>query len=103
MGGSVHFAPNTDILHFKSSSRTNRVRVEIRKAKSMIQYFWSHFSNDYPKIFLIVLSALVWIGTGLRAAKIMGQRALSLLGFRARTGRNGMRKAARMQDRSVLR
>ena len=103
MGGTVYFAPNTDILHFKSSSRTNRVRVEARKARSMVHYFWSHFRDDYPKAFLVLVSALVWIGTGLRAAKIIAQRALALIGIRARIGKSGLRKAAKLQNRTMTR
>lgn len=92
-GAGVYFAPKTPILHFKSSSRANRLRIELRKARSMVRYFWSHFRDPYPFVFLVLVSALVWTAFGFRAVSIAVGRLLSLAGFRFRSGRNGLRRA----------
>ena len=92
-GGEVYFAPKTDIIHFKSSSRANRLRVEAMKAKSLVRYFWTHFKEPYPDIFLALVSGLVWLAFGVKALGILAKRFLSFAGFRARAGRGGMRRA----------
>ena len=81
-GGEVYFTPKVDILHFKSSSRESRIRVELRKAKSMVRYFFTHFRDPYPSIFLYVVSVLIWFGFGLRTMMILLKRLLALVGLK---------------------
>lgn len=92
-GGDVYFAPGTDIVHFKSSSRVSKITVERRKAQSLVRYFWSHFREPYPAIFLALVSGLVWLSFTAKVVLISGRRAFSLIGFGARQGRRGLRKA----------
>lgn len=85
-GGQVLYAPAAEVTHFKSSSQTSRVGVEVRKAQSLNRYFRRHFSGGvYPFGFLTLVSALVWLGVGARALRIGVGRGLALLGRRAAT------------------
>ncbi|MGV6801640.1 MAG: glycosyltransferase family 2 protein [bacterium] len=100
-GGAVYFAPKTPILHFKSSSRASRLRIEMRKAHSMVRYFWSHFKDPYPFLFLVLVSVLVWVAFAFRASSILVKRALALVGIRLNNGRKGLHKAYKVtQERS---
>ncbi|MCI5044874.1 MAG: glycosyltransferase family 2 protein [Aquisalinus sp.] len=102
-GGEVYFSPGTSIPHFKSSSRSSKLRVEIKKAQSLVRYFWTHFRKPYPAIFLALVSALVWLVTGVKAIRILMQRVLRLAGFRNRAGSEGARRARRISSRSSSR
>ncbi|MBL4620077.1 MAG: glycosyltransferase family 2 protein, partial [Marinicaulis sp.] len=50
-GGKIYFNPHVSVLHFKSSSRANPVKIEARKTSGMIRYFNTHFSDTYPRPF----------------------------------------------------
>ncbi len=102
-GGDVFFAPGVSILHYKSSSRTNRLRVEARKAQSLVRYFWTHFRKPYPKLFLLLVSVFVWMAFGLKAVGILIKRALSLLGIRAKSGRSGLERARSITSKHISR
>lgn len=102
-GGRVFFSPRTDILHFKSSSRADRPRVEWRKANSMVRYFWTHFRKPYPTIFLAFVSLLVWVGVAFRVTGIIVRRALGLFGIRVSSGKQGLRKARRLARQRIQR
>ncbi|MBD0428061.1 glycosyltransferase family 2 protein [Aquisalinus flavus] len=101
-GGKIYFTPKVDILHFKSSSRESRIRVELRKAKSMVRYFFTHFRDPYPSVFLYVVSALIWLGFAMRTVMIMIRRMLALVGLK-QSGPDTVRRgyaAARNRARS---
>lgn len=83
-GGAIFFAPDVAVVHRKSSSRVNRLRVEYHKARSLIRYFWTHFRDPYPPGFLTLVSAGVWVVFGLRAAAAGGAFLLARAGFAAR-------------------
>lgn len=99
-GGDVYFSPKVEILHFKSSSRENRVRIELRKAKSLVRYFWIHFKDPYPRIFLWLVSALVWVGFALRTVLIGIERVLAFVGIRKLNRSNSRRGYAVAHSRS---
>ncbi len=102
-GGEVYFAPNVDILHFKSSSRSSDIKVEIRKAQSMIRYFWSHFRLEYPWVFLVLTSIAVWATTGLKVCSIVAKRGLALIGLRARKNKKVAKRAKRISANRLSR
>jgi GT2 family glycosyltransferase len=95
-GGAVFFCPGVDILHLKSSSRANRLRVERRKAQSLGRYFRRHFSTQYPPGFVSFVCAVVYLGFGVRAAKAVAGRAGSLIGLRRRRGVSSVGRALRV-------
>ncbi|WP_306252603.1 glycosyltransferase family 2 protein [Parvularcula sp. IMCC14364] len=102
-GGEVYFSPSTSIPHFKSSSRASKLRVEMRKAQSLVRYFWTHFRKPYPAVFLALVSALVWAATGVKALNILIRRGLRLVGLRKKTGKEGVRKARSITSQSSSR
>jgi len=99
-GGEVYFTPKVDILHFKSSSRESRIRIELRKAKSLVRYFFTHFRDPYPSVFLYIVSALVWVGFGLRTVGICLNRLLGLIGIRRFSPDTSRRGYAMAKSRS---
>ncbi len=92
-GGTILFTPDAEIIHYKSSSRANAMRVEFRKARSMVTYFWTHFRDPYPLLFLWLVSALVWVGFGFRFIKRAISRSLALIGLRHRRGNDATKRA----------
>lgn len=98
-GGTVLFNPFVEIVHYKSSSRANAVRIEARKTKSMIRYFKTHFSDTYPAPFLWFLAGLLWLSFGVLFVKRAIGRALRMIGFRSRVGADAARRAKAIDAR----
>lgn len=98
-GGGVYFNPNVSVLHYKSSSRANPVRIEARKTSGLIRYFRTHFSDAYPAPFLWLVAAALWASFGVLAAKRAGGRLLRLFGLRRRAGAAGARRAKALAAR----
>ncbi|MEL7027926.1 MAG: glycosyltransferase family 2 protein [Pseudomonadota bacterium] len=98
-GGGVYFAPDVAVIHNKSSSRTSPVRVEYRKAQSLVRYFWTHFRDPYPWAFLVLATMGVWVAFALRAVHSTFSGAVSWLGFAARSGGDGVRRWRRIAAR----
>ena len=92
-GGKVYFNPNVSVLHYKSSSRANSVRIEARKTAGVIRYFNTHFSDAYPAPFLWSVAGALWAAFGLLAARRAVGKALRLAGLRARAGSRGVKRA----------
>lgn len=92
-GGAVYFDPNVSVIHYKSSSRVDPVRVEFRKTASMLRYFKAHFSDPYPAPFLWLVGVCAWGAFGLLALKRLIGQSFAILGFRVRRGRAGLRRA----------
>lgn len=99
-GGRVLYTPKADILHMKSSSRANKVKVERLKAQSLNRYFRRHYPTQYPLGFVSFVCGLVWVGFGLRALKSVGGSALALLGVNRRHGFGGLGRAIRAARRT---
>ena len=95
-GGQVFYAPAATLIHAKSSSRVNPVRVERWKSRSLVRYFRRHFDGLYPPGFVPLVCAMVWGVFALRAARYGGLRALGLLGLTGRRGLSAPRRAGRI-------
>ena len=102
-GGKAYFNPNVSILHFKSSSRANPVRIEMRKTAGMIRYFKTHFSDAYPRPFLWLVAGALWAAFGLLFIRRGIGKILRLVGMRARVGSKGMRRARSISARQSSR
>jgi len=98
-GGEVYFNPNVSVVHYKSSSRVNPIRVEARKTASMSRYFRTHFSDPYPAPFLWLVSGALWMSFALLAARRAAARALAFAGIGARRGQKGLKRARAMAAR----
>jgi len=102
-GGGVYFNPHVEVLHHKSSSRVDPIRVEARKTSSMLRYFHRHFSDPYPAPFLWLVGVLMWILFALRmGARIIG-RAFAFAGLSARRGSGALKRARQMSARRSIR
>ncbi len=102
-GGHIYFNPAVSVLHFKSSSRANPVRIEARKTAGIIRYFHTHFSHAYPKPFLWFVDGALWIAFGLLFVKRAFLKIFRLAGFRARRGGSGVRRARSISRRQSQR
>ncbi|MEP1229922.1 MAG: glycosyltransferase family 2 protein [Litorimonas sp.] len=56
LGGDVIFSPHMSALHYGSTSKVHRGKVEIEKFKGFIYYFWNYKPGVIPK-FLTALAA----------------------------------------------
>lgn len=102
-GGKSYFNPNISVLHFKSSSRANPVRIEARKTAGMIRYFKTHFSDVYPRPFLWLVAGALWAAFGLLFIRRGIKKILRLVGLRARTGSKGVQRARSISARQSSR
>ncbi|MEM9170327.1 MAG: glycosyltransferase family 2 protein [Pseudomonadota bacterium] len=94
-GGTAYFAPDVSVTHFKSSSRVNPLNVERRKTTSMLRYFRTHFSREYPAPFLWLVSLAVWAAFAAKAAERSIMATLRLLGL---SGRDGDARRRRVRE-----
>jgi hypothetical protein len=95
-GGQVYFTPEPSILHFKSSSRVSKLDVEYWKAKSLIRYFWTHFRKPYPYLFLVLVSAMVWLSFGVKALIVLAKRMVRVFGHESQARVRHVKRARRM-------
>ena len=102
-GGEVFYNPNVSVVHFKSSSRVNPLRVEARKTAGMIRYFRTHFSDPYPAPFLWAVYGALWVSFFLLSAKRITAFGFSLMGLGARRGSAGLRRVSAMASRRLSR
>ncbi|WDI32574.1 glycosyltransferase family 2 protein [Hyphococcus flavus] len=102
-GGRVFFNPHVSVLHYKSSSRANPIMIEARKTQGIIRYFHTHFSKAYPKPFLWLVDAALWIAFGLLFVKRAVLKTIRLAGFRARRGGRGVERAKSLSRRQSMR
>jgi len=102
-GGKAYFNPNISILHFKSSSRANPVRIEARKTAGMIRYFNTHFADAYPRPFLWLVAAALWVSFGVLFVRRALIKVLRLAGLRARAGNKGLKRARSISARQSSR
>jgi hypothetical protein len=92
-GGKVWFNPHVAVTHYKSSSRANPVRIEMRKTAGVIRYFHTHFSDAYPRFFLWLVDGALWAGFGALFIRRALRKALRLAGFGLRAGGRGLKRA----------
>ena len=100
-GGGVWFNPHVSVLHYKSSSRVDPIRIEARKTGSMLLYFRRHFSREYPAPFLWLVHAALWTLFGVRSAGRLVMRGLGVLGLVARRGPTGARRMRELSAHRV--
>ncbi|WP_375204534.1 glycosyltransferase family 2 protein [Hyphococcus sp.] len=98
-GGDVWFDPHVAVVHYKSSSRANPVKIEARKTSGIIRYFHTHFSESYPKPFLWLVDGALWTLFGVLFVKRAFAKALRLIGFRMRAGGRGLERARALAKR----
>ena len=55
-GGEVYFEPSATVLHYGSTSRSPRLKVEWEKLKGFLVYFWK-FSDGWGAKLLLILAA----------------------------------------------
>ena len=98
-GGRVYFDPHVSVMHFKSSSRVNPVRVDMRKTSSVLRYFKAHFSDPYPAPFLWLVAAVLWASFAVKAAATYTGRAFSVFGRITRRGAPVLRRVRAFSGR----
>lgn len=95
-GGKIYFNPHVEVLHYKSSSRANPLRVEASKTAGLVRYFNAHFRDAYPAPFLWLVAGLLWAKLGLLAVYRAARGALRLAGLLRRGGAAAVRRARAM-------
>lgn len=100
-GGTVLYAPKVEIVHHKSSSRSNKAKVERLKAQSVNRYFDRHFKGVYPPGFLPLVGALIWCGAGLRGGKALAMRAAGAIRLGRRAGLKRTARALKLSRRAA--
>lgn len=81
-GGGILYVPGLAAVHLGGTSFTSFVLLEWHKAKSAHKYFNIHFSAFYPRSFMLLTSAVLFM----RFAGLVALRAL-------RSGRQGALRA----------
>jgi GT2 family glycosyltransferase len=77
-GFKVIFVPDVSVVHSKGgSSRDRPVRVLWHMHRGMIRYYRKFFRNQYPRPFLWLVSAGVWLRFGVLAAVALAARGLA--------------------------
>ncbi|MEM6537125.1 MAG: glycosyltransferase family 2 protein [Pseudomonadota bacterium] len=102
-GGKVLYDPSVVVVHYKSSSRVSRFGVERRKIASIVRYFDAHFSRAYPKPFLWLVYAVLWLGFGVREALRFVGQALSVFGLSTRRGAGAAGRAMSLSGKRASR
>lgn len=102
-GGAVYFNPNVAVLHHKSSSRVDPMRVELRKTASLMRYFRQHFSDPYPAPFLWLVGVVLWSLLGLKFVARLFRQGRAFVGFSARRGSGAVKRALQMSARRSVR
>lgn len=68
-GGEVFFVPGATVLHYGSTSRVTRMKIEREKLKGFIMYFWRYSDKWWAK-------GLTMLAIPFMTAAIMGRAAL---------------------------
>ena len=95
-GGRIYFNPHVAVVHYKSSSRANPLRIEASKTAGLARYFNTHFAGACPAPFLWLVIAALWVNFGLLAMRRGSGRALRLAGVLRRGGARAARRARAM-------
>jgi len=69
-GGDVYFVPQARVMHYGSTSKVHRYKVEYEKLKGFVRYFWNYKSGGLHKM-------LTALAVPFMAAAILG-RAVAL-------------------------
>ncbi|MEO1135133.1 MAG: glycosyltransferase family 2 protein [Pseudomonadota bacterium] len=98
-GGKIYFTPHVAIIHYKSSSRANAVKIEARKTAGVVRYFHTHFADVYPRPFLWLVDGALWASFGALFIRRALGRVVRTVGFRLRSGGRGMKRARAISRR----
>jgi N-acetylglucosaminyl-diphospho-decaprenol L-rhamnosyltransferase len=60
-GGEIYFVPDVVVTHFGGTSKASRSFIERHKARGFIRYFHKNFGHAYPRPFLWLLDAAIWL------------------------------------------
>lgn len=66
-GGRVMFEPRAKVLHYGSTSRASRVRVEWSKARGLVHYFWKFHPGLGGRLVTLLLAPAIFGGLMARA------------------------------------
>jgi hypothetical protein len=102
-GGEVYFDPHVRVIHYKSSSRANPMRIEARKTASLVRYFNVHFADAYPKPFLWAVGGLMWLTLAALFLRRAAGKGVRLAGLRRRAGERGVKRARTIAARRSAR
>ena len=97
--GRVYFNPHVDVVHFKSSSRANPIKIEARKTAGIIRYFNTHYSDAYPRPFLWLVAMTLWALFGVLFVRRGAAKLLRIVRLRLRSGSRATRLARRLFEK----
>jgi len=66
-GGVVMFEPRARVMHYGSTSKASRLRVEWAKARGLVRYFWKFYPTFLGRILTVLLTPMIVAGILLRA------------------------------------
>lgn len=98
-GGKIYFTPHVAIVHYKSSSRANAVRIEARKTAGVVRYFHTHFADAYPRPFLWLVDGALWASFGVLFVRRAIRKVVRTISFRLRSGGRALKKARAISRR----
>ncbi|MEM7740722.1 MAG: glycosyltransferase family 2 protein [Pseudomonadota bacterium] len=98
-GGQAYYVPQAEVTHYKSSSRVDPLRIERLKKQSLNRYFARHYSGIYPRGFLTLLRAMLWLSFGFRFTLWRVRRLGRFAVFSCRNGLKAALRGARFSKR----
>ncbi len=66
-GGEIYFVPDVIVMHVSGTSTASRSFIECHKANGFSHYFHKNFGSHYPRPFLWLLDAAIWVRRGIRS------------------------------------
>tara|TARA_R110002072_G_scaffold103790_3_gene227676 strand:+ start:723 stop:1574 length:852 start_codon:yes stop_codon:yes gene_type:complete len=66
-GGVVLFEPRARVLHYGSTSKASRLKVELSKARGLVHYFWKFYPSLLGRFATCILSPFIAGGLMARA------------------------------------
>ena len=53
LDGDVYFQSSATAMHYGSTSKVNRLKIEWEKQKGFIRYFWKHYDRFWQRLILV--------------------------------------------------
>jgi GT2 family glycosyltransferase len=78
-GGEIYFVPDVIVMHVSGTSPATRAVIEHHKANGFTRYFHKNFSAHYPRAFLWLLDAAIWVRLGLKTGLSLRARPNKVL------------------------
>lgn len=75
-GGSVCFVPSASVMHYGSTSRASRMRVEYEKLKGFLYYFWTYKPGFMSKFLTVLAAPMISVAILGRAALLIMRQAI---------------------------